>query len=92
MGLAEIPPHVPHERVVDFDIYQPPGVEMEIIAFMREWLSRMPEFRLDPDRKVIMKGGNIGTCIALPLRWDADVSAARSQAGSAADLGSAGSP
>lgn len=43
---------------------------MEIIAFMREWLRRMPEFRVDPDRPLQMKGGNVGALVALPLKWD----------------------
>ncbi len=44
---------------------------MEIIAFLREWLGRMPPFRLDPARPVRMKGGNVGALVALPLLWDA---------------------
>lgn len=44
---------------------------LEIIVFLREWLSRMPEFRLDPARRVMMKAGNVGACTALPLLWDA---------------------
>lgn len=44
---------------------------MEVIAFLREWLSLMPEFRLDPELPVRMKGGNVGACVAIPLRWDA---------------------
>lgn len=43
---------------------------MEVIVFLREWLARVPPFRLDPDRPVTMKGGNVGACTALPLRWD----------------------
>ena len=43
---------------------------MEVMIFMREWLAGMPEFRLDPDRPVRMKGGNVGACTSLPLRWD----------------------
>lgn len=42
---------------------------MEVIAFLREWLAGMPEFRLDPDLPVTMKGGNVGACTALPLVW-----------------------
>jgi cytochrome P450 len=42
----------------------------EIIIFLREWLGRMPEFRLDPDRPVTMKGGNVAACTAIPLRWN----------------------
>ncbi len=43
---------------------------MEIIAFLREWLGRIPPFRLDPEKPMVMKGGNVGACTALPLRWD----------------------
>jgi len=43
---------------------------MEIIAFMREWLSRMPEFRLDADKPLVMKGGNVGALTELHLQWD----------------------
>jgi cytochrome P450 len=42
---------------------------MEIIVFLREWLSRMPEFGLHPQRPVRMKGGNVGACTELPLQW-----------------------
>ena len=42
---------------------------MEIIVFLREWLSRMPEFRLHPRRQVSMKGGNVGACTELRLQW-----------------------
>lgn len=44
---------------------------MEIITFMREWLRRMPEFRIGPDSAVLMKGGNVGACTHIPLVWDA---------------------
>lgn len=43
---------------------------MEVIVLLREWLSQMPEFRLDPARPVRMKGGNVGACTAIPLVWD----------------------
>ena len=42
---------------------------MEVIVFLREWLSLMPEFRLDPAQPVRMKGGNVGACTAIPLVW-----------------------
>ena len=32
MSVAEIPSHVPVERVVDFDIFNPPGVESDYFA------------------------------------------------------------
>lgn len=43
---------------------------MEMILFLEEWLAGIPPFRLDPDRPVRMKGGNVGACTHLPLRWD----------------------
>jgi len=42
----------------------------ELIIFLREWLGRMPMFRLDPDKPVKMKGGNVAACTVIPLRWD----------------------
>lgn len=44
---------------------------MEVIVFLREWLSQMPEFSLDPAKPVRMKGGNVGACTTLPLVWPA---------------------
>lgn len=41
----------------------------EIIIFLREWLGRIPEFTLAPDKTVTMQGGNVGSCTAVPLRW-----------------------
>lgn len=43
---------------------------MEVIVFLEEWLSGMPEVRLDPDRPVTMKGGNVGACTSIPLVWN----------------------
>lgn len=43
---------------------------MEVIVFLQEWLSGMPEIRLDPDRPVTMKGGNVGACTSIPLVWN----------------------
>lgn len=42
---------------------------MEVIVFLREWLTRMPTVSLDPGKPVTMKGGNVGACTALPLVW-----------------------
>lgn len=44
---------------------------MEVIVFLREWLSQMPEFSLDPAKPVRMKGGNVGACTTIPLVWPA---------------------
>lgn len=43
---------------------------MEAIVFLEEWLSAMPEFRLDPDRPARMRAGNVGAFTELHLRWD----------------------
>jgi hypothetical protein len=43
---------------------------MEVMAFLREWLRRMPEFRLAPDRQPRMKGGNVGALTELWLSWE----------------------
>jgi cytochrome P450 len=43
---------------------------MEVITFLREWTSSMPPVRLDPDRAVTMRGGNVGGCVSLPLVWE----------------------
>lgn len=42
---------------------------MEVIAFLDEWLQHMPEVRLDPERPVTMRAGNVGACTSLPLVW-----------------------
>ena len=47
---------------------------MEVIVFIREWLSQMPEFALDAAQPVKMKGGNVGACTALPLTWSPSLS------------------
>lgn len=44
---------------------------MEIVAFLDEWLAHMPEVRLDPERPVTMRAGNVGCCTSLPLVWSA---------------------
>ncbi len=43
---------------------------MEITVFLEQWLARMPEFRLAPDKPVRMRGGNVGTCTDVPLVWN----------------------
>lgn len=43
---------------------------MEVIVFIREWLARVPQFRLAPDREVRMKCGNVGACTELWLQWE----------------------
>lgn len=42
---------------------------MEMIVFLEEWLAALPEFTIDPARRVTMKAGNVGTLTSLPLIW-----------------------
>jgi cytochrome P450 len=42
---------------------------MEVVIFLREWLAGIPKFRLDPERPVRMRAGNVGACTQLPLVW-----------------------
>lgn len=42
----------------------------EISMAIGEWLRRIPEFELDPDDRIRMHGGCVGTVNRLPLRWD----------------------
>jgi cytochrome P450 len=43
---------------------------LELQVLYTEVLSRLPAFRLDPDRPVTFHAGNIIAIDALPLRWD----------------------
>ena len=43
-------------------------LELQIIN--GELLSRLPSFRLDPERPVTFHAGNILAVDTLPLRWD----------------------
>lgn len=42
---------------------------MEVIAFLDEWMTHMPEVRLDPAKPVTMRAGNVGACMSIPLVW-----------------------
>jgi cytochrome P450 len=42
---------------------------MEVIAFLRAWLSAMPPFTIDPARPTTMRAGNVGILTSLPLVW-----------------------
>lgn len=42
---------------------------VEIMAFLREWLQQIPDFELDPERQITMKGGSVGALSCLYLRW-----------------------
>lgn len=75
----------PHAAAVDFDREpQPhntfgngphkcvgaPLARVELMIFLQEWLSRIPEFRLDPDHKPHTHSGRVLGVESLHLRWD----------------------
>lgn len=41
----------------------------ELIIFLEEWLSAIPEFRVNEQDQVVMRGGNVGTLVNVPLVW-----------------------
>lgn len=41
----------------------------EIMVFFSEWLSRIPDFELVPDRPVVMASGPVNGVLELHLRW-----------------------
>jgi cytochrome P450 len=41
----------------------------EIKVFMEEWLSRIPDFEVQPGGKIEMRSGVNGTLYGLPLQW-----------------------
>lgn len=43
---------------------------IELRILYEEWLKRIPEFRLDPDRPATFHGGHVIGCDSLPLLWD----------------------
>lgn len=43
---------------------------MEVMVFLREWTQAMPPVRLDPGKRVTIRGGAVGACNNLPLVWD----------------------
>lgn len=49
-----------------------PGMNLariEIRVMVEEWLARIPEFEIDPDRPVIQQTGGVNGILQLPLRW-----------------------
>lgn len=42
----------------------------EIKVFIEEWLKRIPDFHLQPGKKIAMRSGVNGTVYGLPLAWD----------------------
>jgi cytochrome P450 len=43
---------------------------LELQLLYAELLQRLPEFRLDPDRPVVYRAGNVLAVESLPIRWD----------------------
>ena len=41
----------------------------EMRVFTDEWLKRIPEFRIAPDKKVVWRAGQVMSCRHLPLEW-----------------------
>jgi len=46
-----------------------PLARLELIAFLQIWHDMLPAYRIDPNDKVILKGGTISTVAHLPLVW-----------------------
>ena len=42
---------------------------MEIRVMVEEWLARIPDFEIDPARKVVEQSGGVNGVLQLPLRW-----------------------
>jgi cytochrome P450 len=54
-------------------VHRCPGAQLaeaEMAIMLEEWLARIPNFTLDPDRPVRMQGGVLGTVVTCHLRWD----------------------
>lgn len=54
-------------------VHRCPGAQLaeaEMTIMLEEWLARIPNFTLDPDRPVRMQGGVLGTVVTCHLRWD----------------------
>ncbi len=54
-------------------VHRCPGAQLaeaEMTVMLEEWLARIPNFMLDPDRPVRMQGGVLGTVVTCHLRWD----------------------
>ncbi len=53
-------------------VHRCPGAhlaEAEMVVILVEWLARIPEFELDPERPPRMQGGVLGTVLTCHLRW-----------------------
>lgn len=45
---------------------------IEITVVLQEWLARIPDFWIDPDDKLLTKGGSVAGFDRLSLRWSTD--------------------
>ncbi|MBJ3778558.1 cytochrome P450 [Acuticoccus mangrovi] len=65
-------PAAPHSTYGN-GVHRCPGAQLaeaEIVIMLEEWLARIPQFTLDPDRPTRMQGGVLGTVVTCHLRWD----------------------
>lgn len=46
-----------------------PLARVEVRILLEEWLRRIPDFEINPERPVRYSGGFVGTIDTLPLRW-----------------------
>ena len=64
-------------RAVDYQTFgsgphRCPGAALarsEIILFLEEWLKRIPDFELDPEKPMIAASGSVNGVLSLHLRW-----------------------
>lgn len=41
----------------------------EIVLFLEEWLKRIPDFSLDPEKPMVSASGSVTGVLSLQLRW-----------------------
>jgi cytochrome P450 len=54
-------------------VHHCPGTHLaraELRIFLEEWLKRIPNFSLDPDRPPVFTSGYLAGVLSLPLVWD----------------------
>ena len=69
-ALAAAPGRIPHARkelirrgtVLDCN---------DLAIILKAWPALVPEFEIDEDEAVAVKGGTVATVTSLPLRWEA---------------------
>jgi cytochrome P450 len=42
----------------------------ELMIFMDEWLPMIPDFKIDPDKPLVMKSGPVNGVLELHLQWE----------------------